>query len=118
MELRSTGIADINPADRKMMRLWNLHMTKYHGYGIKNMDNIVLEFVTNKKAEILQHYLYVNLVTHLVNLQVWSHQNRDHPLRRQHHPDLHSGCGVDQVLVSPVSGCFPPTPRDLSVDDL
>ena len=67
-ELRPTGIADINPADRKMMRLWNLHMTKYHGYGIKNMDNIVLEFVTNKKAEILQHNLYVNFVTHLVNL--------------------------------------------------
>ena len=53
-----------------MMNLWNNHiqLSKYRGFGIKNMDIIVMEFVTDKKAEILQLNLYTNLVAHLINL--------------------------------------------------
>jgi hypothetical protein len=67
-ELRISDIADINQGEGQIMKLWNLHMTKYHGSGLKNMDNIVLEFVNSQKGKILQHNLYRNLVAHLTNL--------------------------------------------------
>ena len=67
-ELRLTDIADINHAERRIMKMWNVQLIKYHGNGVKNMDNIVLEFVNDQKAEILQHNLYRNLVAHLTNL--------------------------------------------------
>ena len=67
-ELRITDIADINQAEGKMMKMWNLHMNKYHGNGIRNMEDIVLEFVSDQKTLILQHNLYRNLVAHLTTL--------------------------------------------------
>ena len=67
-ELRITDIADINQAEGQIMKLWNLHMNKHHGNGVKDMDNIVLQFVTLERARIIQHNLYRNFVAHLTNL--------------------------------------------------
>ena len=67
-DLRITDIADINQAEGRMMKLWNLHMKEYHGNGVKNMDSIVLEFVSDQKAMIVQYNLYRNFVAHLTNL--------------------------------------------------
>ena len=67
-ELRITDIADINQAEGQIMKLWNLHMNKHHGNGVKDMDNILLEFVTLERARIIQHNLYRNFVAHLTNL--------------------------------------------------
>jgi len=61
-------IVDLNSGERTMMDLWNKHVNKYQGRGIRHMDIIVKDFLTERSHTIVELNLYRNFITHMSGL--------------------------------------------------
>jgi len=67
-KLKLDDIVDLNSGERKMMDLWNKHIIKYQGRGIRHMDIIVKDFLTERSHTIVELNLYRNFITHMSGL--------------------------------------------------
>jgi len=61
-------VVDLNPAEKIMMNLWNRHVYKYQGRGMMHMDEMLMDFVTERGRTIVELNLYRNFVLHLSGL--------------------------------------------------
>merc|ERR1712106_1026748 len=72
MSLRSNrllnDISDVNEAEKTLMILWNEHIVKLHGLGIRNVQTVLDDFVSSYFSSLSEHSLYCNFVSHVVAL--------------------------------------------------
>jgi len=60
---------DVNEAEKEMMLMWNKCCAKYHGAGIKNVEDILEKFVESDFSKISEENLYRNFICHITTLQ-------------------------------------------------
>lgn len=62
-------ISDVNEAEKTLMILWNEHIVKLHGLGIRNVQTVLDDFVSSYFSSLSEHSLYCNFVSHVVALE-------------------------------------------------
>jgi len=66
---RLEDITDVNGAEKTIMNMWNVHVAKYQGRGVRHLDNVLKDFLTEHCHTLIELNLYRNFITHITGMQ-------------------------------------------------
>ena len=66
---RLDDITDVNTAEKTLMNMWNVHISKYQGRGFQHLDKVLEDFLTEHSNTLIELNLYRNFVSHLASMQ-------------------------------------------------
>jgi len=66
---RLDEITDVNTAEKSLMNIWNVHVAKYQGRGVRHLDKVLKDFLTEHSHTLIELNLYRNFVSHIASLQ-------------------------------------------------
>jgi len=62
---RLEDFVDVNDAEKTLMNMWNVHADKYQGRGVRHLEKMLKDFVTDRFHSPVEHNLYKNFVCHI-----------------------------------------------------
>jgi len=66
---RLDDITDVNSAEKTLMNMWNVHVAKYQGRGVRHLDKVLKDFLTEHSHTLIELNLYRNFVSHVASMQ-------------------------------------------------
>ena len=66
---RLDEFTDMNTAEKALMNMWNVHVAKYQGRGVRHLDKVIKDFLTEHSHTLIELNLYRNFVSHVASMQ-------------------------------------------------